>query len=124
MAGASFTQLEKQAGQKAAIKLRKSLKSAIKYGFETTQGNSAILKSTVLSRMKGPELQRLIIKMPSYGFINHFGYNGVKSNGVKLRLHKQEGFLSNAMNSTNALETLASDIADIRADEITAKITF
>lgn len=124
MAGTSFTQLEKQAGQKAAIKLRKSLKSAIRYGFETTQGNSAILKGTVLSRMKGPELQRLVIKMPYYGFINHFGYDGVKSNGVKLRLYKQEGFLSNAMQATNALETLATEIGEIRGDEVISKINF
>lgn len=78
MESENFAQLEKQAGQKAALVLRKSLKGFVKSRFETTSGNSAILRSTVLSRMKGPELQRLVIKMPHYGFKNHFGFEGVK----------------------------------------------
>ena len=93
MAG-SFSQLEKQAGQKAALKLRKSLRDLIKTGFETTTGNSEILRSTVLSKMKAGELQRLVIKMPHYGFKNQFGFDGVKNNGVRLRLIHHKGFLN------------------------------
>tara|TARA_B100001059_G_C17719729_1_gene520002 strand:+ start:693 stop:1067 length:375 start_codon:yes stop_codon:yes gene_type:complete len=124
MAGVSFTQLEKQAGRKAALKLRKSLRSLIKTGFETTKGNSEILRSTVLSKMKSGELQRLVIKMPHYGFKNHFGFDGVKSNGVKLRLINHTGFLTESVEASNALETLATEIGEIRADQITLKISF
>ncbi|WP_340074566.1 hypothetical protein [Leptobacterium sp. I13] len=124
MGGASSTQLEKQAAQKATLKLRQSLRGVIKLGFETTQGNSELLRSTVLSKMKAGELQRLVIKMPHYGFKNHFGFEGVKSNGVKLRLHSHVGFLNEAIHATNALEALATEIGDIRADEVTAKINF
>jgi len=120
----SFAKLERQAGQKAALKLRKSLKGIIKLGFETTQGNSAFLRSTVLSRMKGPELQRLVIKMPHYGFKNHFGFEGVKKNGVKLKLLSQRGFLSEAMEANNTLENLATEIGNIRADQVTTKMNF
>ena len=120
----NFAQLEKQAGQKAALLLRKSLKNLIKNRFETTSGNSAILKSTVLGRMNGPELQRLIIKMPHYGFKNHFGFEGVKSNGIKMRLLSKQGFLSEAMEANNALETLVTEIGNIRGDEVISKINF
>lgn len=124
MADGSFTHLEKQAGQKAAKILRKYLKSVVKTGFETTQGNSELLRSTVLSKMKGGELQRLVIKMPYYGFMHHFGYEGVKQNGVNLRLLSNKGFLTEAIQTTSALNELATEISNIRADEISGKITF
>ena len=124
MASVDFSELEKQAGRKAALKLRKALKNFIQKGFETTQGNSAILKSTVLSKMDGPELQRLVIKMPHYGFKNHFGFDGVRSNGVKLRLYRHEGFLTETISENSVLEELATEIGNIRADEVTAKINF
>jgi len=124
MEGETFSQLEKQAGQKAALKLRKSLKAVLKASFETTQGNSALLRSTVLSKMKGQELQRLVIKMPVYGFKNHFGFEGVKSNGVRLRLLRHHGFLGESMQANGALEDLATEIASIRADEVTTKLNF
>lgn len=115
---------EKQAGQKAALKLRKSLKSVTRSIFETTSGNSEILKSTVLSRMKGPELQRLVIKAPHYAFKQHFGFEGVRSNGVKLKLISNVGYLADAMQANNALEDLATEIGEIRADEVISLIKF
>jgi hypothetical protein len=124
MATENFTVLEKQAGKQAALTLRKSLKNLIKFGFETSQGNSQLLRSTVLSKMKDGQLQRLVIKMPHYGFKNHFGFEGVRSNGVKLRLMSNQGFLSNALTSNNALETLATEISEIRADQVSAAINF
>ncbi|RSC96068.1 hypothetical protein [Tenacibaculum singaporense] len=124
MTSVNFSELEKKAGRKAALQLRKSLKNLIQRGFETTKGNSAILKSTVLSKMDGPELQRLVIKMPHYGFKHHFGFDGVRSNGVKLRLHRHEGFLTRAVSENNVLENLATEIGNIRADEVATKINF
>lgn len=124
MSGVSFAQLEKAAGRKAAIVLRKSLKSQIRQLFETTQGNSELLRSGVTSKMKGSELQRLVIKMPHYGFKQHFGFDGVKSNGVRLRLLNATNFLNDTLKSNNALEMLASEIGEIRADEVTSKINF
>ncbi len=108
--------LEQQAGRKAARKLRTAIKNLVKHGFETTQGNSAILKSTVLAKMDGSELQRLAIKMPHYGFKQHFGFDGVRSNGVKLRLYKQQGFLNKAITEANILKQLADEIAEIRGE--------
>ena len=124
MSQQNFRELEKQAGQKAAIILRKSLKFQIRSLFETTQGNSELLKSTVLAKMSGPELQRLVIKMPHYAFKQHFGFDGVKKNGVRLRLLSATNFLNDAIKSNNALETLATEIAEIRGDEVISKINF
>lgn len=124
MAEQNFKALEKQAGQKAAIVLRKSLKTQIRSLFETTQGNSELLKSTALSKMKGPELQRIAIQMPHYGFKQHFGFDGVKNNGVKMRLLSATNFLNDAINANNALETLATEIAEIRGDEVISNINF
>ncbi|WP_299011994.1 hypothetical protein [uncultured Polaribacter sp.] len=124
MSRENFQQLEKQAGQKASLVLRKSLKSEIRNLFETTQGNSEMLRSTIVSKMKGGELQRLVIKMPHYGFKQHFGFDGVKNNGVKLRLLSNTNFINDSLKSKNALETLITEISDIRADEVMSKINF
>jgi hypothetical protein len=124
MANQDFKALEKQAGQKAAIVLRKSLKNQIRSLFETTQGNSELLKSTALAKMKGPELQRIAIKMPHYGFKQHFGFDGVKNNGVRLRLLGATNFLNDTIKSNKALETLATEISEIRGDKVISKINF
>ncbi len=124
MSRENFQQLEKQAGHKAALVLRKTLKSEIRNLFETTQGNSEMLRSTIVSKMKGGELQRLVIKMPHYGFKQHFGFDGVKNNGVKLRLLSNTNFINDSLKSKNALETLITEISDIRADEVISKINF
>ena len=62
--------------------------------------------------------------MPHYGFKNHFGFEGVKSNGIKMRLLSNQGFLSEAMEANNALETLVTEIGNIRGDEVIYKINF
>ena len=124
MSRENFTQLEKQAGQKASLVLRKSLKSEIRNLFETTQGNSEMLRSTVASKMKGGQIQIRVIKMPHYGFKQHFGFDGVKNNGVKLRLLSNTNFINDSLKSKNALETLITEISDIRADEVMSKINF
>jgi len=124
MSKINYSKLEQEAGRKAALILRKSIKGVISESFETTQGNSKILRSTVLSKMKGPELQRLTIKMPHYGFKNNFGFDGIKKNGVALKLLSNKGFINKAITANNALENLATEIGNIRADLVTAKITF
>lgn len=124
MEPASIAKLEAQAGRKAAAILKKSLITQIRSVFETTQGNSELLKSTITSRMKEVELQRLIIKMPHYGFKQHFGFEGVKSNGVKLRLINATNFLNDALLTNNTLETLATEIGELRGDLVISKINF
>lgn len=124
MAENNYKAIEKQAGQKAAAVLRKSIKTQIRSIFETTQGNSELLKSTALAKMDGPELQRIAIQMPHYGFKQHFGFIGVKNNNVKMRLLSATNFLNDAIHANNALETLATEIGEIRGDEIISKINF
>ncbi|CAA0149511.1 conserved hypothetical protein. Putative prophage protein [Tenacibaculum maritimum] len=120
----NFTLLEKQAGQRAALVLRKSLKSEIGNLFETTKGNSEMLQSTIVSKMKGGELQRLIIKMPHYGFKQHFGFDGVKKNGIKLQLISNTNFINDSINAQKALETLTTEIGNIRANQVMSIINF
>ena len=72
--------------------------------------------------MKQGQLQRLVIFMPHYGFKNHFGFEGVRSNGIQLELMSNQGFLSKAVSSTNALDPLATAIAEIPGDKIMANI--
>lgn len=124
MDAASISQLESAAGKKAAAILKKSLQKEIRSKFETTQGNSELLKSTILSRMKEGELQRLVIKMPHYGFKQHFGFEGVKKNGVHLRLINAVNFLGDAILTDNTLENLATEIGELRGDLVISKINF
>lgn len=116
--------LEKQAGQKAALRLRKSLRKEIRSLFETSQGNSELLKASVAHKMKGPELQRLVLKGPYYMFMQHFGFEGVKSNGVKMSLLSNSNFLNDVTNGDNVLQDLATEIGEIRMDEVISKINF
>lgn len=112
-------QLEREAGKKAARTLRKDLRQQVARRFTSRSGS--LKKITATHRMKRGELQRIAIKAPKHGFIQHYGFEKRKNNGVFQRL-KGTNFLNHAINKNGAIEKLADDISNIRGDEVVAKI--
>ena len=124
MAETSIKKREQAAGRKAARILQRNIRSEVRHLFETTEGNSQLLRSGVGSKMKYGRLQRLEIRGPHYLFKQHFGFEGVKSNGVRMQLISSTNLLNDAIHKDSALEDLATEMAKIRGDEVINIINF
>lgn len=114
--------LEKQLGNKSAAALKTALKNAI----NSTVGAltfAALNTANSKAVFKDHRLQRIVIQAPHYIFKQNYGFEGSKSNGINMRLGSTD-VLSKALNSSNILNTLADDIADIRLSQVTALINF
>lgn len=109
---------EKKAGQAAARKLRSGLKSKATSVFDRLSGKLA--KSTATARMKRGRLQRIAIVSPYYGFIQNYGFEKKKSNGVFQRL-EATGWIANSIEESKSIENLASEISEIRGGEVVAQ---
>ena len=112
--------LEKKAGQKAARTIRRNLKLEL----ASIKDTGIQLQSIGVSvNMKFGELQSLSIKASQATFQQHYGFEGVKSNGVRMKM-KPFNHFNNVLNKGSVLEKLATEIGEIRADEITNNIRF
>jgi hypothetical protein len=117
-----YTDLEKKAGQKAARTLRRDIKSVL--GVLNISAGSALLKNTtVRSVMKFDSLDHISIATPHYIFKQHYGFEGIKSNGAAMSMKPYNHF-TNLFNKTSALDKLADEISEIRAEEVINKIRF
>lgn len=112
--------LEKKAGQKAARTLRRNLRNQL----ATIKDTGIMLGlSGAGIKMKYGELEALIIKSSKAAFIQHYGFEGIKSNGVAMTMPAKNHF-NVLFNNTNALEKLADEIGTLRMTKITNKIIF
>ncbi len=117
-----FIAQEKKAGQKAARKLRTDLRAVLSTA--TVRQTGTLLKKTgARLRMKHGELHAISINTPQYTFIQHYGFEGIKKNGARMKMKAYNHF-GNLYNRTNALDELADTLGSIRADEVTTNIRF
>jgi hypothetical protein len=123
MASNNFNNLELNAGKIAAKKLQNSLRGLI--AVETIKSTGALMRTKTLAKADRStgELDRISIMSPHYGFKLNHGFEGVKSNGVFMKL-QPTNHLYKAIEQTNILNDLADTIGNIRADEVTAAISF
>lgn len=114
---------ELTAGKAAARTLQKDIRSVI--NVETVKRTGLILKTKVTAKKdnRSGELDRLTISSPHYSFKLHYGFEGVKENGVLMRL-KGTNHFNIAIEKSNVLENLADTIGNIRADKVVAQINF
>lgn len=120
--GRDLTQLEKKAGQKAARTLSRRLKLVL--ATATTKQTGKMLQSVGASTvMRFNALDHIALRASTVTFKQHYGFEGVKKNGVKMKLKAYNHF-NNLFNGTNALEKLIDEVSDLRAEEITSKIKF
>jgi hypothetical protein len=126
---ATYTQQQKElaAGAKAANLLEQYYLGAIvNSGIETVKGTGDLVrKSKVIAIAKKTTglLSHIIIKSPQYSFILNYGFEGIKSNGVAMKL-KAYNHIATAVSSGNIVDTLANEISDIRAEQVISSIKF
>lgn len=112
--------LEKAAGQKAARTIRRNLKLEL----ASIKDTGTQLKTTGVSvNMKFGELQALTIKASQATFQQHYGFEGIKSNGVRMKM-KAFNHFNKVLEKGTVLDKLATEIGEIRLDKITNNIRF
>lgn len=112
---------EKVVGDKAARILQGSLIKFI--GIETVSHTGKMMASTVKSLMRNSGLSALIIRSPKYGFILNYGFEGVKSNGISMKL-QPTNHIADAIEKSSILEILATELTSIKGDKVMASINF
>lgn len=117
-----LTALEKQAGQKAARTLARNLKTIL--ATATTKQTGTMLRAAGANAVvKFDALDHIAIKATSATFKQHYGFEGIKSNGVAMQM-KPFNHFTHLFKSTNALEKLIDEIGALRMEQITSKIKF
>jgi hypothetical protein len=115
-----LTALEKKAGQKAAGAIRRNLKLELaglkKTGLQLQSAGTSV-------NMKFDQLDSLTVKATDATFKQHYGFEGIKSNGVRMKMRSFNHF-TKALNRGSALNTLLTEIGDIRLDKVTRNIRF
>lgn len=120
--GRDILQEEKKSGQKAARTLSRRLKQVL--GTATTKQTGQMLKAVGASAVvRFDALDHIAIRSTSAVFKQHYGFEGVKKNGVAMNMKPFDHF-GKLFSGTNALEKLADEIGEIRSEEITSKIKF
>lgn len=123
MLGAVDTyQLEKNLANKTTRVLRTAVRSAIAQTTESRSGN-ALQKSGSRAVFKDGRLQRFTIRAPHYIFKQQYGFEGVKSNGINMRLNSTS-VINKALDDANILESVADEISEIRLSQVTSLINF
>ncbi len=117
-----FTQKEKEIASIAVKKLRGAVREEISKTSNSRTG-LALRTGGAGSKFKYGRLQRITIKAPYYIFMQNYGFEGKKSNGINFRL-KATDVLSKALDSSKVLDRLADDISEIRLDQVAAIIQF
>jgi hypothetical protein len=115
-------QLEKNLANKTTRVLRTAVRSAISKTTESRSGN-ALQQAGSRAVFKENRLQRFTLRAPQYIFKQQYGFEGVKSNGVNMRLNATS-VINKALKDANILESVADEISEIRLTEVTSKINF
>ena len=118
----NLTQLEKREGQKAARVLRRDLRAVLSV-LNISESSTLLKKTSVQTKMQFDALDHLAIVTPHYVFKQHYGFEGIKKNGVKMSMKPFNHFIT-LFDKTKALDQLADAISKIRLEEITSKIRF
>lgn len=115
-----LTALEKKAGQKAAAAIRRNLKLELsglkKTGLQLQMAGAGI-------NMKFDQLDAITVKATDATFKQHYGFEGIKSNGVRIKMRSFSHF-DKVLSRGSALEVLLTEIGNIRLDKVTRNIRF
>ena len=108
-------------GKKAARILQGALRGFI--GFETTRNTGKLMSTNVKEKAGSNGLEALVIRSPKYGFILNYGFEGVKSNGIAMKL-QATNHLADAIERSSVLEILATELTEIKGEKVLASINF
>lgn len=106
---------------KAMALLRSDLRRNISNAFQNNGTGELLEKSNVYSTLKNGQLTQLRITGPKHLFVQNYGFEGVKSNGINMRL-KATDVVEKALATTNVIDFLATEISKARAEEIVIQL--
>src|SRR5690554_4403932 len=115
------TMSEREIAQQAKNKLQNAVLHNISRLFEPSgKANGMRLNTTVKPRFNKGQLVRLSVVGPKHLYIQNYGFEGVKKNGINMRL-EQTDVVNSAIESSGVVEFLAQAIGEARADEVIVK---
>lgn len=111
---------EQQIAQNAKSRLYQHT-AALIHSRLTKQSGAALNELEVIPRFNKQQLVRLSVKAPKHVFIQNYGFEGVKSNGINMRL-KETAVVDDAIEVSRVVDYLADNLSEIRAEEINTLI--
>lgn len=116
---------ERELGIKVSRMLQSQIRSAI--AVETVRHTGELLKTNVqpyieeIDAYKG--LSKLYINGPHYGYKLNYGFIGVKNTGFQMRL-TETNHITNSIEKSSIIDYLATELSELRAEQIVARIKF
>lgn len=112
---------EKKAGQKAARTIQRNWKNILSTA--TTQQTGVLLSlASARAKMRDNSLEAINVTGSPATFKQHYGFEGIKKNGVAMSMKPFNHFGHLFNKSDSALKKLVEEIAEIRGEKITTKI--
>ena len=111
---------ERKIGKKYSRLLQSAVRNAINQ--ENQSFKTLALKTKVGYRIKNERLQRLVLNAPKQSFVHHYGVETIRSNGRKLSLKARNHL--DSFKQIQVMNSLATEIGDVRAEEVIAQINF
>lgn len=113
---------EKQIANQAKNKLYNAVLHNINREFTPTGNAGGMrLNTQVKTRFNKGQLVRLSISGPKHLYVQNYGFEGVKKNGINMRL-EQTNVVNSAIEQSNVVDFLAQAISEARADEVVIKM--
>ena len=112
---------EMAVGVKAARLLSASLRRFIHK--TTTRGTGKLFATNTKARKGIDGLKDIAITSPRYGFMLNYGFEGVKSNGINMKL-KATNHLADAIERSQIIEILGDELTAVKGEKVMASIDF
>ena len=111
---------ERDIANQAKAKLKSSVIANIVRTFPSSSGEMKNNTDVKASFNKG-QLVRLGISGPKHLYVQNYGFEGVKSNGINQRL-KATNVVNNAIEESGVVDFLSEALSEFRAEQIVALI--
>lgn len=111
---------ERDIANQAKAKLKSSVIANIVRTFPSSSGEMKNNTDVKASFNKG-QLVRLGISGPKHLYVQNYGFEGVKSNGINQRL-KATNVVNNAIEESGIVDFLSEALSEFRAEQIVALI--
>jgi len=117
----NLIELEKKAGQKAARTIQRNWKNIL--STTTTKRTGLMLSlATARANMRFDMLDSIIVSASPATFIQNYGFEGIKKNGIHMSMKPYRHFDNLFKVSESTLEKLLEEITEIRGEKVTKRI--
>lgn len=113
---------EREIAQQATKKLQTAVNHNITRLFDPTGNADGMrLNTKVKPRFNKGQLVRISVVGPKHLYVQNYGFEGVKKNGINMRLQGTD-VVNSAIESSNVVEFIAQSLGEARADEVIVKM--